>query len=588
MNERLPERNQSRAVLIGTGSYTWLKPVPAALNSLKRFHETLIGDLCGWSAENVAVIADERDRGDLPDRLVRHFSEARDVALFYFVGHGQVAYSPSGDSLCLGLVDSRSEPLRRRTTSLGFDTVRHALEASNARTKIVILDCCYAGLEAPNRLSAGDVLDLTRGSGAYTLAATGEFSEAWFETGISEPETYFTKYLLDVIDCGLPAEGPLLPIEAIFRAAAEALEADGKPVPTSRMTGHATRSIFAWNVISAGLEPRLRPSRGRRREFPRRSVLAAFITAPIAAAAGVVYWTSSPRRLAPVLTGHTNTVWSVAFSPDSRLLASTSWDKTARVWDVAKRRSIATLSGHTGIVHSVAFAPDGRTLATGSDDRTVRVWNVLNGTAEVTLTGYLLGVYPVAFNPAGRILATGDDYGEIRLWNPAILGDPPAIMRGHTKGVYALAFSPDQQLLASAGWDGVIRLWDLNTLQLKKELKGDGTTIWTLAFSPDSHTLASAGWGGKVKLWDLATYRIAGTLAVGSWTIYAIAYSVDGHRLAVGGDSSAISIWDVATTRPVTSLEGHSGNVRTVAFSPDSHYVASGSLDRTVRLWETH
>ena len=74
------------------------------------------------------------------------------------------------------------------------------------------------------------------------------------------------------------------------------------------------------------------------------------------------------------LAGHDDRVWRVAFSPDGRLLATTSADKTARVWDPATGEHLRTLAGHEGGVWGVAFSPDGRLLATTSDDRTTRLW----------------------------------------------------------------------------------------------------------------------------------------------------------------------------------------------------------------------
>lgn len=238
---------RSRAVLIGTGTYGYLPPVPAARHSLARMRSLLTGELCGWPAGNVSVFADERNPGSLPHTLVELFLDAQDVALFYFVGHGQV---DPDDSLCLALVDSRTEAELRRTTSLPFDSIRYALRLSRASVKIVILDCCYAGLAAQPTLSAGDLSDLTRGTGAYTLAAAGEFSRAWFETDetLTAPQTYFTKYLADVIERGIPGHGPQLTLEPIFHEAAEALARDGKPVPTSRASGHAARLLFARNA----------------------------------------------------------------------------------------------------------------------------------------------------------------------------------------------------------------------------------------------------------------------------------------------------------------------------------------------------
>lgn len=89
-----------------------------------------------------------------------------------------------------------------------------------------------------------------------------------------------------------------------------------------------------------------------------------------------------PAALA-VVTGHDTAVFSVAFSPDGRTLATASGGRApVRLWDVGEPRRptpLATLTGHTDVVGAVAFSPDGRTLATASDDRTVRLWSVPRG-----------------------------------------------------------------------------------------------------------------------------------------------------------------------------------------------------------------
>jgi hypothetical protein len=75
------------------------------------------------------------------------------------------------------------------------------------------------------------------------------------------------------------------------------------------------------------------------------------------------------------LSGHTDDVESVAFSPDGRLLASGSYDDTIKLWDVATG-SLVRIYSHTADVNSVAFSPDGRLLASGSDDKTIRLWDI--------------------------------------------------------------------------------------------------------------------------------------------------------------------------------------------------------------------
>ncbi|HEX3725662.1 MAG TPA: hypothetical protein VHV08_05440, partial [Pirellulales bacterium] len=315
------------------------------------------------------------------------------------------------------------------------------------------------------------------------------------------------------------------------------------------------------------------------------------------------------------LAGHTDRVLGVAFSPvDGRWLLTCSRDKTARLWDTATGKELAgsPLVGHSWWVWSAAFSPDERHLATAGQDGKVIIWSFdPAGSQKIEQQKVFLGhdgpVFAVAFSPDGKQVVSAGYDKRVLAWIPEkiqdialkqLVADVPMVpqesrsFEGHSAPVRAVSFSADGHYVLSGGDDNTLRIWDIRSGKQHALLRGHSRPIQSCAFSPRGGLVLSGGQEGQIKLWKiLADSRAVapeGRVLEGHEdAILSATFSRDGRRIATASRDHTARIYDARSGQSLCQLkEGHEFLASRAMFFNRGRRLLTASGDNTMRIWD--
>ncbi len=318
--------------------------------------------------------------------------------------------------------------------------------------------------------------------------------------------------------------------------------------------------------------------------------------------------------------GHTDRVYSVAFSPDGRRALSASGDQTLILWDVDDSspnfgEQLHNFAGHTGYVFGVAFSPDGQTALSASADQALILWDVDDSSPNFgeqlhTFTGHTGYVWNVAFSPDGQTALSASADQTLILWDmdasSPSFGQQLHTFTGHTYRVYNVAFSPDGRRALSASGDQTLILWDVDVSsptfgEQLHTFAGHTDTVRSVAFSPDGRRALSASDDRTLILWNIDTSSRSFGQRLHTFTghtssVYSVAFSPDGRRALSASSDQTLILWNLDETsftygEQLHTFTGHTWEVTDVAFSPDggegtSLIALSSSTDETLILWD--
>ena len=306
-------------------------------------------------------------------------------------------------------------------------------------------------------------------------------------------------------------------------------------------------------------------------------------TAPDFACKNIKLWDVNTGRESYTFSGHLSPIYSIALSPDGKIMASGSLGPKIKLWDLTTKSILRNLKGHHSGSKSLVFSKEGDLLFSGSFDKTIKVWSTSTGKEEQSMKTISGSVYSLAVHPEKPFLFAGTHNGTLEIWNYA-KKRRELKMKIHDGTVHSLQLSSDGKFLLSAGADHLIKRWSFGPryrkLFLEQTYKGHTDQVLSLAVAKKGNFFASGSKDHTIRFWDLITGKDLHTFQEHQGAVQDLKFSKDEKYLGSASVDKTIKLWNLKKKKLSKSFAAHDTPVHSLAFLPNGKNLITAGEER--------